>query len=388
MNIAYFLRFWPQFGGGETVTRVLANELCKRNHSVSIYYLWDRTSGVDTKLDSRLKVRKVEGISKTNIHGVIKKCDYKLIEEQFKDFCKQDNIQIVINQWIPANLCLNIVKHLDVKLITCNHGMIKFVPAKLKTLKEKIFYTVFGDNAGFLRIYWKYKPAVKYSDRYVCLCEPYVNDIIKLYHVKDTTKIISIPNPCAYAEKSKDIINKKQKEIIYVGRIIDIKRVNLMIDIWRSIQEKSFAKDWRFTIIGEGPDLDTNIKYAKETNCERLSFEGFKNPEEYYERASLFVFASCQEGWGLVLVEAQIHGCVPIVMNSSPCFQYIIKDGESGFLVKDNDINAFSKTLEKIMTDSNERNKIAVKSMNSAKKFLASNIVLEWEKLFNDLVNQ
>lgn len=385
MKIAFLLRFWPHFGGGETVTRVLANALCKKGHSVFVYYLWDRNSGIKTEIDPKINARKIVSISESSKDGVIPKKYYKAIEEQFRAFCKEDAVDIVINQWIPPKLCLKIVKGLDVKLITCLHTMVKYVPAKLKTLKEKVFYTIFGDNASYLRIYWKYKPGVLHSDRYVCLCKPYVDDIVKLYKVKDKEKVVAIANPCAYGEAPQDIINKKQKEIIYVGRVIDIKRVDFLIDIWKKIEDKDFAKDWRFTIVGEGPDLQYNKDYAKELGCKRVCFEGFKEPKEYYERASLFAFASCQEGWGLVLVEAQVHGCVPVVMNSSPCFEYIIQDGQNGYLTPEKDKERFAAALEKLMSDDDLRKHAALNAMESSKKYLASNIVCEWEKLFNDL---
>lgn len=37
MNIAFLLRLWPVYGGGETVTISLANEMVKRGHSITIF---------------------------------------------------------------------------------------------------------------------------------------------------------------------------------------------------------------------------------------------------------------------------------------------------------------------------------------------------------------
>ena len=386
MRIAYLLRFWPVFGGGETVTRVLANEFCRRGRFVAVYYLWDSPDISGFEVDDRIVARKVVGIGKMNKDGVIRKRDYGRIARQFRDFFKADNIDIAIDQWIPPQIFFKSVKGLGLKLITCNHGMIKYVPARYKSLKEKIFYKIFGDNAGFLRVYFKYKPSVLKSDRYVCLCEPYVDDIIKLYRVKNRQSVLAIANPCAYKDISSEVMRSKQKEIIYVGRVIDIKRINLLIDAWKLLEVRRSVKDWRFTIVGDGPDLQNNKDYAAALGCERVAFEGFKSPKEYYERASLFAFASCQEGWGLVLVEAQIHGCVPVVMNSAPCFKYIIQNEQNGYLVTDNDIDEFAGQLYMLMRNDDLRNKVAAKAMQTGKQYLASNIAQKWENLFSEIV--
>ena len=38
MNILYVMRYWPVYGGGETITVTLANEFVKRGHSVYVVY--------------------------------------------------------------------------------------------------------------------------------------------------------------------------------------------------------------------------------------------------------------------------------------------------------------------------------------------------------------
>ena len=42
MNIAYVMRYWPIYGGGETITVTLANELVKRGHNVYVIYTFDK----------------------------------------------------------------------------------------------------------------------------------------------------------------------------------------------------------------------------------------------------------------------------------------------------------------------------------------------------------
>ena len=50
------------------------------------------------------------------------------------------------------------------------------------------------------------------------------------------------------------------------------------------------------------------------TTC--LFLKGQKNPEPYYNEASIFMMTSSFEGWGLTLTEAQQYGCVPLAFHS------------------------------------------------------------------------
>lgn len=43
MNILFLLRLYPVYGGGETVTLCLANEMVKRGWNVSILYFKENT---------------------------------------------------------------------------------------------------------------------------------------------------------------------------------------------------------------------------------------------------------------------------------------------------------------------------------------------------------
>ena len=43
MNITFLLRLWPVYGGGETVTICLANEMIKRGWNVSVLYFKNNT---------------------------------------------------------------------------------------------------------------------------------------------------------------------------------------------------------------------------------------------------------------------------------------------------------------------------------------------------------
>ena len=79
MKIVYLMRFWPVYGGGETVTRILVNELSSRSNDVMIIYLWDRNNQTTPILYENIKTVKLIGLTKL-IGGEKCKCGNTKIE--------------------------------------------------------------------------------------------------------------------------------------------------------------------------------------------------------------------------------------------------------------------------------------------------------------------
>lgn len=93
------------------------------------------------------------------------------------------------------------------------------------------------------------------------------------------------------------------------------------------------CKDWRLTFKGDGPDRSMLEKKANELGLRRGSFEGFKNPFEYYKRASILMLTSDIEGFPLVLAECMSFGIVLVVYASYPAVSDIITDGIDGVII-------------------------------------------------------
>ena len=68
MNIAFLLRLWPVYGGGETVTISLANEMVKRGHSITIFYFKDSNAGGAGYINSSIKAVKISNIECDEYH--------------------------------------------------------------------------------------------------------------------------------------------------------------------------------------------------------------------------------------------------------------------------------------------------------------------------------
>ena len=117
MKILFLMRFWPYFGGGETVTRLLISEFLRRGYEMYVAYWWDRSENrVYLDKDKILKFKmKVPSPSSTN--DIPSSC-YETVFLQLADLIDKHNIDIVINQWWPYEIFKNSLK---IPLISCHH---------------------------------------------------------------------------------------------------------------------------------------------------------------------------------------------------------------------------------------------------------------------------
>jgi glycosyltransferase involved in cell wall biosynthesis len=156
----------------------------------------------------------------------------------------------------------------------------------------------------------------------------------------------------------------REHTILYVGRLVEWKGVDTLI---RSmIFVKKTIPDSRLTIVGEGPfrdSLEHLIQDAGLTDIVR--FYGRATDDDLvklYDSAAVFVLPSrryqglVMEGLGVVLLEAMSHG-VPVIGSNVGGIPDIIIDGETGFLVPEQDPSALAEKIVRLLSDAVLREK-------------------------------
>jgi len=114
--------------------------------------------------------------------------------------------------------------------------------------------------------------------------------------------------------------------------------------------------DYHLFLVGGGeliPDLEKLVKKFKIEN--RITFTGWQADErlvKFYQAADLFVLPSIDrsEAFGIVLIEAMACG-VPVIASDLPGVRAVVRDSETGLLVKPRDVEGLKQAIEKILTD-------------------------------------
>lgn len=228
------------------------------------------------------------------------------------------------------------------------------------------------------------------SDKFMVLSESFIKHFEDFTGIKNAKKLIVQTNPVTINTEHYvlDLANK-QKEIIYVGRIDhQQKRTSRIIETWSLLEDK--FPDWTLRIIGDGEERENLERLCKDLNLRNVFFEGFKQPTEYYKRASILLLTSEYEGFGLVIVEGMSFGVVPVVLGSYSAVYDIIKNGENGIIVPYDKSSGFhpeemAKHISWLIEHKTERDCIARNAYERSKVFSLDKIVSHWQSVFNNL---
>ncbi|MDE6160619.1 MAG: glycosyltransferase, partial [Muribaculaceae bacterium] len=175
------------------------------------------------------------------------------------------------------------------------------------------------------------------------------------------------------------IIRHKKKVALICARMNGYqKRISLALKAWEQIQKHGIAEEWTLKIVGTGPDLEEYKELVAQKNIKNIQFCGRRNPEPYYDEASIFLMTSGPEGWGLTLTESLQNGVVPVVMNTSPVFEDIITNGYNGFLTRGSRIGDFIKHVLILMEDRRRLEAMQQNALNSASRFTLASTMQKW----------
>lgn len=325
----------------------------------------------------------------------------------FTTFVKEKNIDIILNQHSEnihiTNLCAQVAKKTDAKIVSTVHFSITH---KHDTIKEAFFikYKLGKSPIAWLKdfgIFVKYHLYTRHknnkedcllyrnlfdsSSKIVLLSPTFIPTLGKKLKLNspDFKKLTSIGNPIDIYPKQ--VIQTKKKRVLWCGRVeYGVKRVDRMLEIWKSIAPRH--PDWELYVMGSG-----NIEYfrnvTRQNNIPNAHFVGSCNPYDYYKDGSILCMTSSTESWGMVLVEAQMFGCIPLAYNSYSSLTEIITDGVNGYTIPAFDKKKFEERLEWLIENEDERNKMIVECKRSVERFDASIIAQQWIDMFNDLIS-
>ena len=227
-----------------------------------------------------------------------------------------------------------------------------------------------------------YREQFRLSDRIVLLSEKYKDEITYFTGRRDFSKFIAIPNPITI--ESPSIIKKNNNKIIlHVGRLNKTKRQDLLLDIWKLVEDK--RPQWCLKILGDGNMRSKLVRKVKTLQLKHVEFCGYHSPEPYYNEASIFCLTSAFEGFVLVLVEAMAYGCVPMAFNSFETASDIIDDGVNGLLIPPFNIKEYAEKLIEMIDDEEKRSQMAKKAVEKSKNFDLDKIADKWVDMLEQL---
>ena len=349
-KICFFSANFSNGGGTERVTSIIANELVKLGYDITIISCIGGEKSY-FKLDSRIKLDRLY----TNCNGLkfnltaAYKLRKKIKEYDFDYIIDIDTIHSFFS--IPATIGLR------TKVISWEHFN-------------------FYNTMGIKRRKWGRILAAKYSDRIVTLTNEDKEAFLENLKIK--ARIDYIYNPTPYPNEKRNDCNSKIA--ISIGRLVDIKRFDVLLEIWKKIEEEN--SDWLLYIVGSGINKEKLLHQKENLNLKRVIFvENTKNIKEYYEKASIYLMTSRFEGLPMTLIEAQSFGLPIISYNIKTGPKDIINNNQDGYLIENNNQEVFVEKFLELASDRNKIEQFSRKAYLNSDRFKLDEIIKKWQEL-------
>ena len=222
------------------------------------------------------------------------------------------------------------------------------------------------------------KASARSADQLITVSNSTRNDLIKILNVNPnrvtsaqlgvTPGYMPIDDDAAMQR----IIEKydlPERFILYVGLVEPRKNLPILIEAFKRLSEEDL--NYKLVLVGRLGWMHKDvIGQVRELNLDdEVLFLGYVPQQDLpliYNLASLFVYPTLYEGFGLPVLEAMACG-VPVITSNVSSLPEIV--GEAGLLTPVNELEALYKTIIRALTDTSLRKDLISKGIKRAAKF-------------------
>jgi glycosyltransferase involved in cell wall biosynthesis len=235
--------------------------------------------------------------------------------------------------------------------------------------------------------------SVRRADHVIAVSEATRQDLIELYQTPPekittlyhgvTTAFKPIKEPTKLAAVRQKYKLDDRPFILSVSTIQARKNYKRLIQAFAQIDSSyslviGGSKGWYYQdIFAEVVRLDLE---------KRVHFPGFVADADLpalYSAASLFVYPSLYEGFGLPVLEAMACGTPVVVSNQSSLPEVV---GEAGLLVDPYDVEALTAAMSEVLAETEVRQQLSEAGQAQAKKFTWKKTATQLLKLYHTLI--
>lgn len=174
------------------------------------------------------------------------------------------------------------------------------------------------------------------------------NGVLKHCKEMRTNQVIVLkPELKIFSEKIKEKKISKNT-ILYPATALSYKNHIIILKALKQIKEEHYFDSIKFQVTFKNGDYKIFDRYVHENdladNVEYLGFISYLELQSKYQSASLIVFPSFIESYGLPLIEAATLG-KQIVCSDLPYARDVLGNYEGGIFVKHNDVNEWAHSI-------------------------------------------
>ena len=357
-------------GGMNVYVRELARELGKRGLIVDIFTRWtDPTAPRILPLGDHVRVIHIKAgpiarLSKNDLFQHVPEFVRRV--QQFAECEEHDYAMIHSHYWLSGVAGMQLAEAWDVPHITMFHTLARL---KQQARPEEV--------ESALRI--EYEGRIISSVDRIAVATPDERDqLARIYGVSRQRMTIV---PCGVDLRHFQPLDRQQAKaslgingkptLLFVGRPDPLKGGELLIQATGMLQHPATVIMVGGNLEGD-PELERLRQVAREQGLEdEIRFVGAIPQEElprFYNAADLMVVPSYYESFGLVAVEALACG-TPVIATKVGGLQYIVEDGENGFLIPWRCAGLFAEKIDAALGDASVLDELRACARPSVMRF-------------------
>jgi glycosyltransferase involved in cell wall biosynthesis len=211
-------------------------------------------------------------------------------------------------------------------------------------------------------------------------CSPYIGEEYKKFGFpKD--RFTMLPN--IVPDQSVPKIPGTPTRVLYIGRLIYDKGIDLLIDALQTLKEFP----WKLTIVGDGPMRAYVEERIKKENLpiEILGWVPQREVGKFYASADIFVHPARWPDPAPRTVVDALHGKIPMVVPDTGGSSWIA--GKAGLVFKTGDLKTLTEKLQLLIQNTGDiRNELILHSSEEVKKFDESSVAAILEQILKNLL--
>ncbi|HEY7358969.1 MAG TPA: glycosyltransferase [Ktedonobacterales bacterium] len=339
-------------GGMNVYVRELARELGKHGLIVDIFTRWtDPTTPRILPLGERVRVVHIKAgpiarLSKNDLFQHVPEFVRRV--QQFAE-CEQHGYNLIHSHyWLSGVAGMQLAEDWDIPHMTMFHTLARL---KQQARPEEVETP--------LRI--EYEGRIISSVDRIAVATPDERDqLARIYGVSRQRMTIV---PCGVDLRHFHPLDRQQARaslglngkptLLFVGRPDPLKGGDMLIQAASLLQQPATVVMVGGNLEGD-PELDRLRVVAREQGMEEeVRFVGAVPQEDlphFYSAADLMVVPSYYESFGLVAVESLACG-TPVIASKVGGLQYIVQDGENGFLIPWRCAGLFAEKIDAVLSD-------------------------------------
>ncbi len=226
-------------------------------------------------------------------------------------------------------------------------------------------------------------PAVNRRRPYVAVSEVTRRELAELGVDPERVRVVhngALPPP------PHDVRRSAEPQLLLLGRLVPHKRVELALEAMARLRAEFPTA--RLVIAGRGWwEEEIREEIERLGLGDRVEMAGFVTEEERHRLLAgswVSLVPSIKEGWGLVVVEAGMHGTPTVAFDGTGGITESIVDGETGYLARTDDVDDFVRLVRRLLIDDTERRRLGKGAEAFAAGFTWDATVTAWDAVVRD----